>query len=144
MVAHVELPALDPAKVPSTFSQPTIDGLLRHDLGFDGLVYTDSMSMAAITAMTSPGEAAARAVEAGADLVAAFARRRGGSGGDKDRIRSRRDHDGAHRRVGPPHADGEGARCGWTNRASSTSSAWRPASAGAHIRPSHARSASGR
>jgi beta-N-acetylhexosaminidase len=48
MVAHVELPALDPAKVPSTFSQPTIDGLLRHDLGFNGLVYTDSMSMAAI------------------------------------------------------------------------------------------------
>ena len=70
MVAHVELPALDPAKVPSTFSQPTIDGLLRHDLGFNGLVYTDSMSMAAIAAMTSPGEAAARAVEAGADLVA--------------------------------------------------------------------------
>ena len=70
MVAHVELPALDPAKVPSTFSQPTIDGLLRRDLGFNGLVYTDSMSMAAIAAMASPGEAAARAVEAGADLVA--------------------------------------------------------------------------
>jgi beta-N-acetylhexosaminidase len=70
MVAHVELPALDPAKVPSTFSAPTIEGLLRHDLGFDGLVYTDSMSMAAIAAMASPGEAAARAVAAGADLVA--------------------------------------------------------------------------
>ena len=70
MVAHVELPALDPARVPSTFSQPTIDGLLRRDLGFNGLVYTDSMSMAAIAAMASPREAAARAVIAGADLVA--------------------------------------------------------------------------
>ena len=70
MVAHVELPALDPAKVPSTFSQPTIEGLLRQDLGFKGLVYTDSMSMAAIAAMSSPGDAAARAVIAGADLVA--------------------------------------------------------------------------
>jgi beta-N-acetylhexosaminidase len=69
-VAHVELPALDPAKVPSTFSQPTIEGLLRQDLGFKGLVYTDSMSMAAIAAMSSPGDAAARAVIAGADLVA--------------------------------------------------------------------------
>ena len=69
MVAHVELPALDPAEVPSTFSQPTIDGLLRRDLGFNGLVYTDSMSMAAIATMATPGEAAARAVEAGADLV---------------------------------------------------------------------------
>ncbi len=70
MVAHVELPALDPAKVPATFSQPVIDGLLRHDLGFNGLVYTDSMSMAAITAMAPPGKAAVRAIEAGADIVA--------------------------------------------------------------------------
>ena len=70
MVAHVELPALDPAKVPATFSQPIIGGLLRHDLSFNGLVYTDSMSMAAITAMASPGEAAVRAIEAGADIVA--------------------------------------------------------------------------
>jgi beta-N-acetylhexosaminidase len=70
MVAHVELPALDPAKVPATFSQPVVGGLLRHDLGFNGLVYTDSMSMAAITAMAPPGEAAVRAIEAGVDIVA--------------------------------------------------------------------------
>ena len=69
MVAHVELPEIDAAKVPATFSKPTIDGLLRGDLRFNGLVYTDSMSMAAIAAMASPGEAAARAIEAGADIV---------------------------------------------------------------------------
>jgi beta-glucosidase-like glycosyl hydrolase len=69
MVAHVELPEIDAAKVPATFSKLTIDGLLRGDLGFNGLVYTDSMSMAAIAAMSPPGEAAARAIEAGADIV---------------------------------------------------------------------------
>ena len=69
MVAHVELPAVDPATVPATLSKPTIDGLLRGDLGFKGLVYTDSMSMGAIANMAKPGDAAARAIEAGADIV---------------------------------------------------------------------------
>ena len=69
MVAHVELPSVDPANVPATLSKPTIDGLLRGDLGFKGLVYTDSMSMGAIANMAKPGDAAARAIEAGADIV---------------------------------------------------------------------------
>ncbi len=69
MVAHVELPSVDPANVPATLSKPTIAGLLRGDLGFKGLVYTDSMSMGAIANMAKPGDAAARAIEAGADIV---------------------------------------------------------------------------
>src|SRR5262249_34840744 len=64
------LPALDPTpESPATFSARMLDGLLRHDLGFEGLIYTDSMSMDAITRMTSPGEAAVRSVAAGADVV---------------------------------------------------------------------------
>lgn len=69
MVAHVEMPALDPAPGPATFSRPIVTGLLRGDLGFRGLVVTDSMLMDAISAMTGPGEAAVRAVLAGADVV---------------------------------------------------------------------------
>src|SRR4029079_3960922 len=70
MPAHVELPALDPApSTPATFSRPIVSDLLRRDVGFDGLVYTDSMSMDAITKMASPDEAAVRAVIAGADQV---------------------------------------------------------------------------
>ena len=46
-----------------------MSGLLRQHIGFDGLVFTDSMSMAAIARMSSPGEAAVRAIEAGADVV---------------------------------------------------------------------------
>jgi len=70
MAAHVELPALDPApSMPATFSRPIIGDLLRRDVGFGGLVYTDSMSMDAITKMASPDEAAVRAVIAGVDQV---------------------------------------------------------------------------
>ena len=70
MIAHIEMPALDPApETPATFSRPIVTGLLRGELGFGGLVYTDSMSMDAITKMLPPGEAAVRAVEAGNDVV---------------------------------------------------------------------------
>ena len=70
MAAHIELPALDPApSTPATFSRPILQDLLRQEMGFGGLVYTDSMSMDAITRMVPPGEAAVRAVLAGADQV---------------------------------------------------------------------------
>jgi beta-glucosidase-like glycosyl hydrolase len=69
MVAHIELPALDPGKGPATFSRPVITGLLRKDLAFDGLIVTDAMKMDAITKMMPPGEAAVKAVQAGVDLV---------------------------------------------------------------------------
>jgi beta-N-acetylhexosaminidase len=67
MVAHIELPAIDPEKVPATFSPKVISTLLRP--GFEGLIYSDSMKMQAITEMASPGEAAVRAVKAGIDVI---------------------------------------------------------------------------
>ncbi len=67
MVAHIELPAIDPDKQPATFSPKVIGTLLRP--GFDGLIVSDSMKMAAITRMASPGEAAVRAVKAGIDVI---------------------------------------------------------------------------
>jgi beta-glucosidase-like glycosyl hydrolase len=69
MVAHIELPALGAEQTPATFSRGVVTDLLRRELGFDGLVVTDSMKMDAITRMVPPGEAAVRAVQAGADLV---------------------------------------------------------------------------
>ncbi|MDQ3418640.1 MAG: glycoside hydrolase family 3 protein [Acidobacteriota bacterium] len=70
MTAHIELPELDPApKTPTTLSAPIIQGLLRKDLGFDGLIYTDSMGMAGVAAIYTPGEAAVRAVKAGNDVI---------------------------------------------------------------------------
>lgn len=70
MSSHIVLPSIDPApNTPATFSRPAVTGLLRGDLKFDGLVYTDSMSMDAVTKMTTPGDAAVRAVQAGNDVV---------------------------------------------------------------------------
>lgn len=67
MVAHIEMPAIDPEKQPATFSSKVIGTLLRP--GFDGLIYSDAMKMDAITKMASPGEAAVRAVKAGIDVI---------------------------------------------------------------------------
>lgn len=67
MVAHIELPSIDPEKQPATFSAKVIGTLLRP--GFDGLIYSDSMKMAAITKMASTGDAAVRAVKAGIDVI---------------------------------------------------------------------------
>lgn len=67
MVAHIELPAIDAEKQPATFSDKVIGTLLRP--GFDGLIVSDSMKMAAITKLATPGEAAVRAVKAGIDVI---------------------------------------------------------------------------
>ena len=70
MAAHIEMPALDPSpNTPTTLSQPIVSGVLRRELGFDGIVYTDSMGMAGVTALYKPGEAAVRALKAGNDIV---------------------------------------------------------------------------
>jgi beta-N-acetylhexosaminidase len=70
MTAHIQLPALDAGPFsPATLSQPIVSGLLRRDLGFSGLIVTDSMGMQAISKALTPGDAAARAIAAGNDVV---------------------------------------------------------------------------
>ena len=70
MAAHIVLPSLDPApSTPATFSRPILHDLLRTQMGFGGLVYTDSMSMDAVAKMVPPDEGAVRALLAGADQV---------------------------------------------------------------------------
>ena len=69
LVAHVSYPALDPSGLPASLSQPVVTGVLRQQLGFDGVVITDDLGMGAITSRFSLGEAAVRAIEAGDDLL---------------------------------------------------------------------------
>jgi beta-N-acetylhexosaminidase len=70
MAAHIELPALDPSpSTPATFSRPILEDLLRRDLGFGGITYTDSMSMEAVANLLPPDEGAVRAFLAGADQI---------------------------------------------------------------------------
>ena len=68
MVAHVMHRGLDPER-PASLSPKVIGDLLRGDLGFDGVVVTDSIDMRAIADAWSPEGAAVEAVRAGADLV---------------------------------------------------------------------------
>lgn len=67
MTAHVLYPALD-GRQPATLS-PRILGLLREELGFDGLLLSDDLEMGAITRHCAVEEAAVRAIGAGCDMV---------------------------------------------------------------------------
>jgi beta-glucosidase-like glycosyl hydrolase len=94
MTGHLSLPAIDPtpapqrvvspgenpytrdptegardATLPASMSPAMVDGLLRKDLGFAGLVVTDAVDMGGIVDHFDPGEAAVRAILAGADQV---------------------------------------------------------------------------
>ncbi|MGD2142785.1 MAG: glycoside hydrolase family 3 protein, partial [Candidatus Bathyarchaeota archaeon] len=67
MITHVQFKALEP-KYPSTLSPKIIQGLLRKELGFTGLVSTDCMEMKAVTDEYGPGESAVLAAIAGANI----------------------------------------------------------------------------
>lgn len=70
MTAHVHFPAFEPdGDVPATLSESVLTGLLREELGHDGLVVTDCMEMDAIADRVGTVDGAVRAVAAGADAV---------------------------------------------------------------------------
>lgn len=69
MIGHAVYPALDPSGTPSSLSHPIIHGLLREEIGFNGLVMTDDLDMGAIYHHHSLEEALGRAVAAGNDMV---------------------------------------------------------------------------
>src|SRR6185295_19022884 len=69
MTAHMTVPAIDPSDIPATVSVRVLTGLLREDLGFQGLVITDAMEMAGLAKQFNTGEASVRAIEAGADVL---------------------------------------------------------------------------
>jgi len=68
MSAHVVYKGIDPA-YPATFSSRILTGLLRQEMGYDGLVLTDDMEMGAVTGSYDFPEACLMAVEAGADIL---------------------------------------------------------------------------
>ncbi|OAB29616.1 beta-hexosaminidase [Paenibacillus macquariensis subsp. defensor] len=70
MTAHIGIPLLSGGEpIPATLSREILTGLLREELGFDGLIVTDCMEMNAVTQGIGVGEAVVRAVLAGADLL---------------------------------------------------------------------------
>jgi beta-N-acetylhexosaminidase len=69
MTAHMAVPALEPQEIPATVSSNILTGLLRNELNFNGLIVTDAMDMLGLMQMFDTGEAAVRALEAGADVL---------------------------------------------------------------------------
>ncbi len=70
MTAHINLPQLEKTPgLPASLSPSIITGLLRHDLGFTGLVFTDSLAMHAITQNFGAAQAPVKAIKAGADVA---------------------------------------------------------------------------
>jgi beta-N-acetylhexosaminidase len=69
MVAHLNIPALDTSKAPSTLSRKIITDLLKKELGFEGIIVTDAMNMKGVTAGNSPGVVDKDAILAGNDVL---------------------------------------------------------------------------
>jgi len=72
MTAHIAVPALDPdsdGTRPATLSPAIVDGILRRDFGFKGIVFSDALNMGAVAERYETGEATVQAIEAGCDVV---------------------------------------------------------------------------
>lgn len=69
MSAHIALPRIEADKLPATLSPKVLTGVLRDEMKFGGVIFTDAMNMQGIAAHYPEGEAAVRAIKAGADIV---------------------------------------------------------------------------
>ncbi len=69
MIGHINLPQATDDGLPATLSYEIVTGMLRDQLGFNGVVITDSMGMGAISSYYSSGEAAVMALQAGCDII---------------------------------------------------------------------------
>ncbi|MFD7017422.1 glycoside hydrolase family 3 N-terminal domain-containing protein [Streptomyces sp. NPDC059928] len=69
MTAHIQFPALDPSNDPATLSHPILTGILREQLGFDGVVITDSLGMKGVRDKYGDDRVPVLALKAGADQL---------------------------------------------------------------------------
>ena len=69
MSAHVVFPAIEPQRVPSTVSRRVMTGLLREEMGFEGIIVSDGMEMQAVMDLFGIEEGTRRALAAGVDVA---------------------------------------------------------------------------
>ena len=70
MIAHLQVPALDDRpNRPTSLSRKTVTGLLREEMGYDGLLFTDALEMKGVTKHFGAGAAAAESLVAGNDIL---------------------------------------------------------------------------
>src|SRR5262249_34845001 len=69
MSAHIALPQILPDKTPATLSPKMLTDVLRREIGFNGVIFTDAMNMRGVAANYPEGEATLLALKAGADVI---------------------------------------------------------------------------
>jgi beta-N-acetylhexosaminidase len=69
MTAHLAVPAIEPDEIPATVSSKVLTGVLREEMKFQNIIVTDAMDMQGLAQIFNQGEAAVRAIEAGADVL---------------------------------------------------------------------------
>ncbi|WP_375583575.1 glycoside hydrolase family 3 N-terminal domain-containing protein [Cyclobacterium xiamenense] len=70
MVAHMQIPVLDDTpNLASTLSKPIVTGLLKEEMGFEGLIFTDALNMQGVAKYYPPGVVDAKALLAGNDMM---------------------------------------------------------------------------
>jgi beta-N-acetylhexosaminidase len=70
MVAHLNIPSLDTTKnLASTLSPNVVNGLLKEQMGFKGLIFTDALNMKGVSKFFPPGIVDVKALEAGNDVL---------------------------------------------------------------------------
>lgn len=69
MTGHLSVPALDESGLPASLSKPIITGILKEELGYNGLILTDALDMKAISDNYPGGKAAVMALSAGNDIA---------------------------------------------------------------------------
>ncbi|MER7312932.1 MULTISPECIES: glycoside hydrolase family 3 protein [Streptomyces] len=69
MTAHIVVPALDPSEDPATLSRPILTGILREELGYDGVVVTDSLGMEGVRTKYGDERVPVLALQAGVDQL---------------------------------------------------------------------------
>lgn len=69
MAAHISVPAVTGDDTPSSLSEQMITGILKRELGYNGLIVTDALNMGAVAAHYDSAEVSVKAVTAGVDLL---------------------------------------------------------------------------
>lgn len=69
MAGHISLPNVTKQDMPASLSYEMLTGILREDLGYEGIIITDALNMGAVANQYSSGEACVLAIEAGADML---------------------------------------------------------------------------
>ena len=69
MVGHLSIPALDSTGTPASISKPIVTGLLKEQMGYDGIIITDALGMKGVSELMEPKEVTLAAYKAGVDIL---------------------------------------------------------------------------